>query len=214
MQAQVCEWAQDVPLVQSLWKHVDGVLACQVRPLLCSTPAQVIFGTVNEQSELVIGCSYNNVKLTLQGVVQRSSTSQSGTTSEAQCAQQPSAAHSAVDSGGLSTASIDSLVYGVRYADTKKMIKVLQHVAGSLQMGGITSMLYNAACNADMGYQDACRYAPSGHLSGTCLVRRTGISGSQDGMLPVWFCRLMQMLLSAACALHRHAGHHSTCLIV
>ena len=164
MQGQVCEWAQDVPLVQSLWKHVDGVLACQVRPLQCSTPGQVIFGTVNEQSELLISCSYNDFKLTVQGAVQQSSISQSGTTSQAQCAQQPSAAHSAADSGGLSTVTIDSLVYGVTFEDTKKTIKVLQHVAGSLQMGGITSMLYNAACNADTGYQDACRHAPSGHL--------------------------------------------------
>lgn len=68
-----------------------------------------------------------------------------------------SSAHSAGNSAGNSATTIDSLVYGVKPEDTEKVVKVLQQVTGVLQIGSITSMLYNVARSTDVSYQAACR---------------------------------------------------------
>lgn len=70
---------------------------------------------------------------------------------------QRSASDSAAHSAGHSATTVDSLVYGVRPEDTGKVVKVLQHVTGTLRMGSIASMLYNVARSAENSYQDACR---------------------------------------------------------
>ena len=83
-------------------------------------------------------------------------TSASATGSDVHTPRQSSAESAAHSTGHCST-TVDSLVYGVRPDDTEKVLKVLQHVSGALQMGSIACMLYNAACTAESSYQHACR---------------------------------------------------------
>lgn len=79
------------------------------------------------------------------------------TESDAHCAQR-SAAHSSAHTVQHSTTTVDSIVYGVGTEDTDKVLKVLQHVTVALQLGNITSMLYNAALSAESSYQAVQRY--------------------------------------------------------
>jgi hypothetical protein len=93
--------------------------------------------------------------------VQDASAERSTSATESDAHEQRSTANSASHSAGHSAATVDSLVYGVRLDDTGKVLQVLQRVTEALQMGSMTSMLYNATRSAEDAYQAAYRCFPT-----------------------------------------------------